>query len=325
MKSVILGILFFSVLFYAHAVDANIDATCSSEQECRDICENGKFQFDVEGYWCAGNYADHKIGANGKCLEQADCGQGLYCKEKIGDDTCQAKLIDGQICASGEKGSDVCKNACKTGKSYADSNNETGVVWWTCGENKENKDDKDKTKVGEETGLNSSGSVSITNPLQYDTVEEFLGAVLSWARGIIVVLALVFIVIGAILYVISAGQAGMMEMAKKTITMAMAGLAIGIAAPSFLKEISKILGWTSVPGEGLTLSQIALNVLNFLLGIFGTLAIIMLLIGGIMYLTSAGDQNRIDSGKKIFKYSVIGILVAFSSLVIVGQIAKLLA
>jgi hypothetical protein len=68
-----------------------------------------------------------------------------------------------------------------------------------------------------------------------------------------------------------------------------------------------------------------MNVLNFLLGIFGTLAIIMLLIGGIMYMTSAGDDNRIEAGKKIFKYSVIGIVLALASLVIVQQIAKLLA
>ncbi len=177
-------------------------------------------------------------------------------------------------------------------------------------------------------GLNSAGSVTILNPLQYDSVEGFLGAVLSGARQIIVVLALVFIVIGAIMYVISAGQSGMMETAKKTITMAMVGLAIGIAAPSFLKEISKILGWNSTDSSmsgALTLSQIAMNVLNFLLGIFGTLAIIMLLIGGIMYMTSAGDDNRIEAGKKIFKYSVIGIVLALASLVIVQQIAKLLA
>lgn len=177
-------------------------------------------------------------------------------------------------------------------------------------------------------GLNSSGSVIIKNPLEFNTVEEFLGAVLSGARKIIVVLALVFIVIGAIMYVVSAGQSGMMETAKKTITMAMVGLAIGIAAPSFLKEISSILGWKSTDSSmsgALTLSQIAMNVLNFLLGIFGTLAIIMLLIGGIMYLTSAGDDDRIQTGKKIFKYSVIGIVLALASLVIVQQIARFFA
>ena len=101
--------------------------------------------------------------------------------------------------------------------------------------------------------------------------------------------------------------------------------AIGLAAPSFLKEIGSVLGWGAVNSSAVagavTLSQIATNVLNFLLSIVGILAIIMLVVGGIMYLTAAGDEDRIDSGKKIVKYSIIGIVVALAALVIVSQIA----
>jgi len=182
------------------------------------------------------------------------------------------------------------------------------------------------TSVG---STNSTASVVITNPVEYDTVEEFLSRVLTRARQIIVVLSLVFILIGAIMYITSAGSPGMVEQAKKAITSSLIGLAIGIAAPSFLKEIGTILGWQRVNNSdvigALTLSAIAMNVLNFLLGILGVLAMVMLVIGGIMYLTSAGDEDRIDKGKKIFTYSIIGIIVAMSSLVVVKQIAKFFA
>lgn len=176
---------------------------------------------------------------------------------------------------------------------------------------------------------NSTDRVVIENPVQYDTVEEFLGRILTRARQIIVVLSLVFILIGAIMYITSAGSPGMVEQAKKAITAALIGLAIGIAAPSFLKEIGTILGWQGVNNSDVsnapTLSAIAMNVLNFLLGILGVLAMIMMVIGGIMYLTSAGDEDRIDRGKKIFTYSLIGIVVAMSSLVVVKQIARFFA
>ena len=176
---------------------------------------------------------------------------------------------------------------------------------------------------------NPTSNVIITNPVEYNTVEEFLSRVLTRARQIIVVLSLVFILIGAIMYITSAGSPGMVEQAKKAITSALIGLAIGIAAPSFLKEIGTILGWQGVNNSdvsgALTLSAIAMNVLNFLLGILGVLAMVMLVIGGIMYLTSAGDEDRIDKGKKIFTYSLIGIIVAMSSLVVVKQIAKFFA
>jgi hypothetical protein len=169
-------------------------------------------------------------------------------------------------------------------------------------------------------------SIEFKNPLAYDTVEGVLDSILGTLRAIIVTLALVFLVVGAVLYITSAGNETQMKVAKGAIVAAMIGLAIGLAAPSFLKEISQVLGWTSVNNPdvsgALTLSQIALNVLHFLLSVVGILAIIMLVVGGIMYLTSAGSEDRAETGKKIVLYSIIGILVALASLVIVSQIAE---
>jgi len=168
----------------------------------------------------------------------------------------------------------------------------------------------------------STGSTSFTNPIIYTNVEGLLGGILSAIQKIIVILALIFIAIGAVMILVSAGSPETVEKGKKAITMAIVGLAIGIAAPSILKELAGMLGWGGVAPAALSLSQIALNVLNFLLGITGVLALIMLVIGAIMYLTSAGDEGRIDTGKKIFKYSLIGIIVVMSSMVLVMQIAR---
>jgi hypothetical protein len=50
----------------------------------------------------------------------------------------------------------------------------------------------------------------------------------------------------------------------------------------------------------------------------------MLVIGGIMYLTAAGNEDTLDKGKKIVKYSLIGITIALASLVLVKAVAGLL-
>ena len=167
------------------------------------------------------------------------------------------------------------------------------------------------------------GSV-FTNPLQFYSVEGFLMNLLSVLRQIIVVLSLVFVVIGAVMYTISAGGS-MVETAKKTITSALIGLAIGIAAPSFLKEISIVLGWTGETSPDVvaapTLTDISLNVLNFLLASVGILSVIMLVVGGVMYLSSAGSEDRIDQGKKIVTNAIIGIIISLSAMVLVRQIA----
>ena len=172
-------------------------------------------------------------------------------------------------------------------------------------------------------GGDSSGT-TFTNPLAFNTVEELLTRIMTTVQKIIVTLALVTMLIGALLYVTSAGAEKQVTQAKEAISAALIGLALGIAAPSMLKELSNILGWNSTNStvsNSLTLSAIAINVLNFLLGIFGILSLIMMIIGASLYLTSAGDEDRIDKGKDIFKYAVLGIIVAMSAMVLLRQIA----
>lgn len=164
------------------------------------------------------------------------------------------------------------------------------------------------------------------NPLKFSSLEGVLTALLGTLQKTIVVLAIIFIVIGALLYITSAGNDRRLSLAKAAITAALIGLALGVAAPSFLKEIAQILKWTSVNNAtvtgALTLSQLAARVLNFLLSIVGIIAIVMLVIGGIAYLTSSGDEGRAETGKKIVVYSIIGITIALSALVIVNQVAS---
>lgn len=169
------------------------------------------------------------------------------------------------------------------------------------------------------------GGTKFVNPLRFDNVDQFLSQIMGAIQKIIVTLSLLVIVYGAVLYVISAGSK-MVDDAKKAITGALIGLALALAAPSFLKEIAYLLNWGTDDtrlAQALSLSEIAIKVLNFLLGSMGLLAIIMMVIGGVMYLTSAGDSGQVETGKKIFRYSLIGIFMALSSMVLVTQLAQL--
>lgn len=170
----------------------------------------------------------------------------------------------------------------------------------------------------------SATDICFDNPLQENTIDGLLMIVLDNLRAIIVVLALVFIVVGALLYITSAGNDSRMTMAKGAIFAAIIGLAIGIAAPSFLKEIYTVLG-NNVPSQvsaSLGLSAIALNVLNFLLGIVGVVSIIMLVAAGIAYLTAAGNEGQIETAKKMTKWAIVGIAVALGAIVIVKQLTS---
>jgi len=167
--------------------------------------------------------------------------------------------------------------------------------------------------------------ITFTSPLKYTTVESFTAGFLERLQGVIVMIAVVFIVIGGLLYMTSAGNEQKIETAKKAISAAVIGLAIAVAAPTFIKEIYIIFG-TGVPGSAAgapSLAKILTNVLNFLLGILGVLAVVMMVFAGIMYLTAAGDETRIETAKKMTKWSIMGVAVALSAIVIVRQVALL--
>lgn len=169
-----------------------------------------------------------------------------------------------------------------------------------------------------------SGSICFDNPLTYTTVDGVLGSFLNYMQGVIVVIAMVFLVIGGLLYIFSAGNESRMKTAKSAIFAALIGLAIGIAAPSFVKEIYTILG-SAPPGPTATapsLASIALNTLNFLLSVVGTAAVIMLVAAGIAYMTASGNEGQIETAKKMTKWAIVGIAVATGALVLVKQVAS---
>lgn len=53
------------------------------------------------------------------------------------------------------------------------------------------------------------------------------------------------------------------------------------------------------------------TIVNILLFIVGAVAVIMLVIGGLRYVTSNGDQNAVTGAKNTILYAIIGIVVAF--------------
>lgn len=55
---------------------------------------------------------------------------------------------------------------------------------------------------------------------------------------------------------------------------------------------------------------IFVTVTNILIFIVGAIAVIMLIIGGIRYVLSQGDQSAITSAKNTILYAIIGIVVA---------------
>lgn len=71
-------------------------------------------------------------------------------------------------------------------------------------------------------------------------------------------------------------------------------------------------------------ADIIMNLMNWLLGVLGFIAVLGFVISGIQYLMSAGDEGTAETAKRNMQYSIIGVVVALSGRVIIMAINNLL-
>jgi len=72
-------------------------------------------------------------------------------------------------------------------------------------------------------------------------------------------------------------------------------------------------------GEG-SIRNLILRIVNFFLGFLGILAVIMVIYGGVTYVTAAGSDEAIGNAKKIILYSIVGIIVILLSFALINTI-----
>ena len=107
------------------------------------------------------------------------------------------------------------------------------------------------------------------------------------------------------------------------------GVAIGLnsaTAGAQVDEINK--GIDAIGGSSSTatlqVDDIVLAVVNWLLFAVGVISVVMLIVGGIKYATSAGDSNKVTSAKNTIMYAIIGLAVAVLAFAIVGFVTNTL-
>ncbi|MFA5986683.1 MAG: pilin [Parcubacteria group bacterium] len=86
-------------------------------------------------------------------------------------------------------------------------------------------------------------------------------------------------------------------------------------------------GITAPKVEGLPSGEFAPilgKVLNFVTSLIGGLALLMIIVSGIMYMTSGGDSGKTDKAKEWLTASIIGLVIALLAYVIVTVIGKTL-
>ena len=118
---------------------------------------------------------------------------------------------------------------------------------------------------------------------------------------------------------------------KKNTTMAVLALALGAtmlvfsgmpvqaascgSAKQCIDQGLSASGTSSTPNS---LSSVLTTVTNILLFLMGAISVIMIIVGGIRYATSQGDQTQMQSAKNTILYAVIGVVVSIAAYAIVS-------
>ncbi len=82
---------------------------------------------------------------------------------------------------------------------------------------------------------------------------------------------------------------------------------------------------TAVYGIPASPVSIIVAIMKGLLALIGAGAIIMFAVAGIMYMTSAGDEDQAKRAKKTATYALLGLIVALGGMVVIQAVTTILA
>lgn len=85
---------------------------------------------------------------------------------------------------------------------------------------------------------------------------------------------------------------------------------VGAATPptnpsQLLNQTAQASGQTQNRG----LVEILGNIIQWILGLVGVVLLIMFIYGGVLYATSAGNEDKVETGKKVMLYAIIGVVI----------------
>ena len=101
------------------------------------------------------------------------------------------------------------------------------------------------------------------------------------------------------------------------------GVCCAICTPAAIPPLGEV--GVKNPTKTADFAQIVENTIIWALSIIGSLALLMLIIGGVMYMGSTGDEQKVLTAKKIVTYAIIGLILILLSYSIIVALSGILS
>ena len=143
-------------------------------------------------------------------------------------------------------------------------------------------------------------------------------------------LILGYVIYGGFLYMSSSGDPGKTMTAKKTLTHAFIGLAITVSAFTIFSGIrvalagNQALNCDQLTGTGcVDGGAMVTNIIQWIGGIAGAIAVIFVVVGAWGYITANGDPGKLQKAKTTILYALIGLVVVALAEVLTAFVSNL--
>ena len=131
-----------------------------------------------------------------------------------------------------------------------------------------------------------------------------------------VIIVVAFIVFNSVTLILAGGEdESQISAIKKRILYSLIGLVLMITIRPLL-DVFTSGGQLVMPEVRGTITVIS-KWLNFIIGFIGLFAVVSMIYAGIMMIVHFGDESQVESAKNIMKAAAIGLILAFSSWVVV--------
>ncbi|MDO5452003.1 MAG: hypothetical protein Q4F56_02855 [Candidatus Saccharibacteria bacterium] len=77
-------------------------------------------------------------------------------------------------------------------------------------------------------------------------------------------------------------------------------------------------GVDTVAGGSTDLEGNIINIINGVIAVLGLVAVVIIIVGGIQYMTSTGDAGKVKKAKDTILYGIIGLIVCILAFAIVN-------
>jgi len=71
-----------------------------------------------------------------------------------------------------------------------------------------------------------------------------------------------------------------------------------------------------------TVESLIVNVLNWIIGAAAVVSVVMLIVGGYLYMTAGGDEGKVKTATKTLTNAIIGLAICFIAVMLVNFVLK---